>query len=822
MGKDKFEPFDFVDFNSDRNHALENSAIVDALRIIHLYRRWFILSAVAFLITGILYVRSTPKTYLRTATILVKDEKKGGNLAESTAFQDLFSFGVNSVDNEMGFFKSKRLMQRVVEDLHLDISYKERSKLRKKELYSSAPFVVRFVENKPEQRFEFTAMPLNESDIELSDFTPENTGGKNLIVQYGDTVNNAMGKFIIVPVCLEQIHSYIDKPIHIIKESIKAVSDRYNKKLKVEVASKQSSLINLSIEDENAQRAEDILNTLIEVYKQDAIEDKNIVVINTAKFIKDRLSIIEKDLEDIDAQIEKYKKTNKLTDVVSESNMFLQRSNRLASEGLSVENQLNMAEYMKSYLRNNSKNKDMIPASIGISDNGIQSQIAEYNSVMNRRNKLLANSSMSNPIVQDLNRTLEDIRLSILRAIDNLIAGLKIQSINMKNEEGVNRSRIADVPSQQKHIISIERQQKIKEELYLYLLNKKEENELQLSITESNCRIVDSANGPMSPVSPKKAQVVLVCLILGFLTPSLWLYLRSLLNTNVHTKSEIKANITIPFLGEIPLYKSKSEKNVIIRKDSHEAACEAFRIIRENLGFMNTEMESAGKVIQMISFNPSSGKTFITTNLAMSMALSDMKVVIIDLDLRKGTLTKRSGIGTRRKGISGYLSGKIDNIEECIYSYGEESKVDIITSGALPPNPAELLKSVKLDELIETLKTTYDYILLDNPPYGIVVDAFVCTRLANQSIYVIRSGLFDKQQFPELQELYDSDRLKNMSIILNAVDYQKAGYGYDYSYAYKYGYHYKDDDTQSKPFYKRIIRKLSNVFIQPKKETYKQ
>lgn len=817
MGKDKFEPFDFMDFNNERNHSSENSAIVDALKIVTVYRKWFVLSVAAFLITGILYVRSTPKTYLRTATILVKDEKKGGNLAESTAFQDLFSFGVNSVDNEMGFFKSKRLMQRVVEELHLNISYKERSNLRKKELYSSAPFIVRFFDSKPEQRLEFTAIPLNESDIELTDFIPEKSNSKNLIVQYGDTVNTVIGKLVIEPVCLEHINSYINKPIQIIKESIISVSDRYNKRLKVEVASKQSSLINLSIEDENTQRAEDILNTLIEVYKQDAIEDKNVVVINTANFIKDRLSIIEKDLDNIDAQIEKYKKNNKLTDIVSESDMFIQRSNRLANEGLSVENQRNMAEYMKSYLRNNSKNNDMIPASIGITDNGIQSQITEYNSAMSRRNKLLANSSMSNPIVQDLNRTLEDIRLSILRAIDNLIAGLKIQSINMKSEEGTNMSRIADVPSQQKHIISIERQQKIKEELYLYLLNKKEENELQLSITESNCRIVDSANGSMNPISPKKVQVVLVCLILGLLLPSLWLYLRSLLNTNVYAKNEIKANLTIPFLGEIPLCKNKPEKDIIIKKDSHEATCEAFRIVRENLDFINIERESTGKVIQMISFNPTSGKTFITTNLAMSMALSNMKVIIIDLDLRKGTLTKRSGIGLRQKGISGYLSGKIDKIEECIYSYGEEDKVDIITSGALPPNPAELLKSGKLDKLIENLKMTYDYILLDNPPYGIVVDAFVCTRMADQSIYVIRSGLFDKRQLPELQELYDSNRLKNMSIILNAVDYQKVGYGYDYGYAYKYGYNYRDDSSQGKLIYKRIIKILGNVFIRPKK-----
>lgn len=806
MGKDKFEPFDFIDFSNDKKHSQENSVIMDALKIISFYRRWFVLSIITCLIIGILYVRSTPKTYLRTATILVKDEKKGGSLAESTAFQDLFSFGTNSVDNEIGFFKSKRLMQKVVEKLHLETSYKERSKLRKKELYSAAPFMIYFLDNQSKQKLEFTAIPLDNNKITLTDFVPENANSKKIVVQYGDTVNTSIGRIVIIPTLAESRNIYINRPVYITKGNVKSISDEYNKRLKVEVASKQSSLINISIEDENVQRAEDILNTLIEVYKEDAIEDKNIVVINTAKFIRDRLAIIEGDLGDIDAEIEKYKKNNNLTDVISESDMFLQRSNRLANEGLSIENQLNMAEYMKSYLRNNSKNKDMIPASIGISDNGIQNQIAEYNAVMSKRNKFLANSSMNNPLVQDMNRALEDMRLSILRAIDNLVTGLKIQTMNMKDEEGLNKNRIADVPSQQKHIISIERQQKIKEELYLYLLNKKEENELQLSITESNCRIVDSANGSINPISPKKAQVMLVCLMLGFLFPSLWLYMRSLLNTNVHAKSEIKANVTIPFLGEIPLGKNKQEKDIIIKKDGHEAVCEAFRIIRENLDFMNTKRNSTGKVIQMISFNPSSGKTFITANLAMSMAFSNMKVIVIDLDLRKGTLTKRCGIGIRQKGISGYLSGKFNDIEECVYSYGEECKVDIITSGALPPNPAELLKNNKLDKLIEDLKVKYDYILLDNPPYGIVVDAFVCTRLTDQSIYVIRSGLFDKRQFPELQELYDSNRLKNMSIILNAIDYQKVGYGYDYSYVYKYGYNYKEGGSRNKPLHKRILK----------------
>ena len=393
-----------------------------------------------------------------------------------------------------------------------------------------------------------------------------------------------------------------------------------------------------------------------------------------------------------------------------------------------------------------------------------------------------------------MDNTLAATRFSISKAVDNLIAGLKIQIENMRQKEILTRGKISTVPMQHKYITSIERQQKIKEELYLYLLNKKEENELQSTIIESNCRILDPADGANLPISPRKIAVVLISLIVGLLIPSLWLYIRSLLNTAVYTKKELKEVLTVPFLGEIPLVKTKSKELIVVEENSTEPICEALKIVHSNLEFMDTEHKGGGKVIMVTAVNQDAGKTFIAANLGMSMATVKEKVVVIDLDLRKGTLTKRLGIGTKQPGISNYLAAMEDNIFDSIHPYKESSLLDIVPCGTIPPNPADLLKSDRLDKLIAELRTKYDYVLLDTPPFGVVVDVQLCARVADQTIYVVRSGMLDKRVLPEIQELYNSGKMNNMSILLNGIDIKKIAsygtYGYGYGYGRKYGYGY--------------------------------
>lgn len=825
--KDIYEEKDFVAFEerSDR----ESTSLAELFNTVLFHRKWFILSVLVCGLIGFLYVRSTPKTYQRTATVLVKDERKGGGLrSESAAFQDIFYSMRSSVDNEIGVFKSKRLMYDVAKQLRLDVSYKIRDGLRDRELYSSTPIIVHCPDIDPLQTINMTATLLENRQVELKDITwGMEEDSEVRVLQSGDTLQTPVGEIVItIAPLIDQ--DYIGKPVQITKRSLKAVANSYNARIKVEVADKLSSLINLTLEDENIKRAEDVINTLIEVYKNDAIEDKNQVLVNTANFIRERLIIIESELSDVDSKIEQYKRDHQLTDITSESALYLQSTGRLDTEALSMENQLDMAEYMKEYLQDNSKLTDPIPASIGISDSGIQTQIAEYNSVLAQRNKLLANSSLNNPLVREMDNTLAATRFSISKAVDNLIAGLKIQIENMRQKEILTRGKISTVPMQHKYITSIERQQKIKEELYLYLLNKKEENELQSTIVESNCRIIDPADGSNLPVSPRKLAVVLISLLAGLLIPALWLYIRSLLNTAVYTKKELKEALSVPFLGEIPLVKTKSNELIVVKENSNEPICEAFKIVQSNLDFMDTEHKEGGKVIMVTSISPDAGKTFISANLGMSIATLNEKVIVVDLDLRKGTLTRRLGIGTKRPGVSNYLGGMEDNIFDLIHPSNENGLLDIIPSGTIPPNPADLLKSSRFDNMIAELKAKYDYVLLDTPPFGVVVDVQLCARAADQTIYVLRSGMLDKRSLPDIQELYDSGKMINMSLLLNGINVKKIasygnyGYGYGYGYGRKYGYGhgygygygyagYGYSYTDTKPKKKSWIRRILGI-----------
>jgi capsular exopolysaccharide synthesis family protein len=311
-------------------------------------------------------------------------------------------------------------------------------------------------------------------------------------------------------------------------------------------------------------------------------------------------------------------------------------------------------------------------------------------------------------------------------------------------------------------------------------------------------------------------RVVLIIFLVGLLIPTLWLYIRSLLNTAVYTKKELKEALTVPFLGEIPLIKTKSKELIVVKENSTEPICEAFKIVQTNLDFMDIEHKGGGKVILVTSINQDAGKTFVSANLGMSIATLNEKVVVVDLDLRKGTLTRRLGMGTKLAGVSNYLAGMGNNVFDSIYPFNDDGSLYILPCGTIPPNPADLLKSSRFDKMIAELKTKYDYVLLDTPPFGVVVDTQLCARMSDQAVYVVRSGFLDKRSLPDIQELYDSGKMKNMSILLNGIDINKissyGSYGYGYGYGRKYGYGYgyagygySYTQEKKKSWFRRII-----------------
>lgn len=748
---------------------------------------WFVLSVIVCCIAAFVYLQWTPKIYTRTATVLIKDDSKGGTASESTAFAELDMFNVKrNVDNEILVFQSKQLMRTVAKRLHLDISYKVRKSLRKVELYTHSPVSIQFLDVEDAQTFSLEVTPLSENEVRLSNCTDSN--GANLsfneIVLLKDTVETPFGKLVITPTFYYT--NYYQTTVSVTKSNLENISVSYANALSVALANKTATIINLTLQDESIPRAEDVLNTLITVYNEEAINDKNKIMVNTSEFINERLIIIEQELGSVDTDIETYKRSQRLTDIQSETGMYLSETSHYGKEELELQNQKTLVGYVRDYLSDPSKSADLIPANTGISDGNIEGLISEYNTILLKRDRLISNSSEKNPVVMDLNNSLIAMKQTIVRAVDNLAVGLDVKARNVKAREQQTVQRISAVPTQQKEVLSIERQQKIKEALYLYLLNKREENALSQAMTESSARIIDPAMGSKTPIAPKSKVIILAAFILGVVIPAGSLWLIQTMNTTVRNRKDIEDALNIPFLGDIPLRDRKNKKEVVVQADGRDSITEAFHIVRTNMDFMQMRMKDM-QVLMLTSFNPDAGKTFVSTNLALSLSFSDKRVVLVDLDIRKSTLSKHL-TETRRLGVTDFLSGKTNKIADLIQKSDLSDHLFVIPAGPVPPNPTQMLMSEQLEQLIVQLKEQFDYVILDTVPYSMVADASIVNRVAELTIFIIRAGLMDKRMLPEVEKLYNQNKLRNMSVILNAVDYKRSGYGY-YGYgAYGYGY----------------------------------
>ena len=765
----------------------------DIFNIVFHNWHWFLLSVLLCLSVAVVYLMWTPKVYERSATVLIKDDKSSSG--ETALFQDLTIFeGKNNVNNEMIVFKSFSLMTEAVRRLKIDISYTRKERIRTLELYTKTPVVFSFFNIEDNQSASVKAKLLPDNKIALWDFYTNNIeSAQQIIVNLNDTVNTPIGNIMAAPT-LWYNEAWFYETITVTKSVLKGVVNHYRQAMNVSLADKQTSVIKLSINDVSIQRAEDVLNTIIAIYNEEAINDKNIMAINTENFINERLIILEEELGKVDAKIQTYKTVHQLTDIKSDVQIALQESSEANRAILALQTQRAMVDYIRKYLTDPANSKEMIPANTGVEDMKLESQITNYNLKLITRNKLIESSSDRNPVVQDYNNSLNAMRQSIMRAVDNMIVNLDIQINSARARNERTRARIAAVPQQTTDVTSISRQQQIKEGTFAYLLNKREENALNKAITESTARIIDAATGSSGPVAPRSQIILMAAFFLGLAMPAAVIYLMMMSDITVRRRKDLTSVLSIPFLGEIPFKKSKSIKNleeVLVQQHGRDHVSEAFRIIRTNMDFMRVKQDQL-KVIMVTSINIGSGKTFVAANLAASLALAGKKTLLIDMDIRKGTLSKKLGINhtinVQETGLTNYLSKNIDNLDSLIIPYKNLDNIDIICAGPEPPNPAELLLSPRLDELIIQVRDLYDYVVVDNVPCGIVADAFISNRIADLTLFIVRSGKLDRRMLPDLEQLYQDEKLKNMALILNGID-TGVKY-YDYSYGYHYGYSY--------------------------------
>ncbi len=772
---------------------MQSVSIQDMVDLVIKHWHWFAISIALFLFAGAFYIMKSSPVYQRNATIMVKDSRKGSGSSEVAAFSELAGFSTRrNVDNELFVLQARRLMLEVVDRLNLTVNYTTRSGLRTEDLYRRSPIEVIFVNDAENTSCSFRA-ELSETGVTVSHFAIPMKKGVDekaikkftATVPYGEVIATPAGEVIVnqTPYMDEE---YVGTTINVSKAKREAVATRYRAATQSSVANKMSAIINISLKDVVAKRAEDVINTLIDVYNDDAIDDKRQITEATADFINVRLGIISKELGVADGDVKAFKDKNKMVDIKTDIERDLEESSRFKTEGLSVASQIEMCCFIKEYLNDPGKEHSLIPSTSlgdGAASGSLSKQIADYNALVLRREKLVQNGGENNPVVQQLDNDLAAMKNAVLASLDSHVSSLEIRLANLRREESKTNLRISSIPRQEQEFLSIARQQRVKEELYLFLLNKREENAIALAITESNARIVDPAFGPLKPVAPRTSFIMLIMLVLGAAIPFVILYIRKLLDTTIHSKHDIESRINVPYLGDVPKFTGRMHRSVAVSANGRDEVSEAFRIIRTNMNFMNTSYNEDQKVIMITSSNEHAGKTFVSINLAMTIAFSGSRVLTIDLDLRRRTTTKHMGQRNNPNGISKYLSDKDTRINDVIFNSGLHENFDFIYAGIQPPNPAEMLMSERLDALIAECRKHYDYIIIDTVPALVIADGIIASRLADLCLYVVREGYLDRRQLPDIEALYRSNKLNNMCIVLNATTSHGKRYGYGYTYS---------------------------------------
>ncbi len=776
---------------------------------------WFVISVFVCCGIAVYVVLSTPPMYKRDAILLIKESNtRRSATSDVEAMLSQVGQTPSKLANEIVVFQSPALMSEVVERLGLTTEYALEGRLRNTVVYASrVPVLVDFSQVPSEISVSLTVTPKADGVLGVSGIKYFEKGEKYKLrdvyeIKSGDSLDLPFGKVTFT----RNPYYYSDKPWKnpekVTKRTLRAATSMFMSEFSASThdsSKRMSDVLNLTLTDYNVNRAEDIINMLITVYNEKWVIDNNKMAASTSVFIEDRLATIAAELNKVDNTISEYKTKNKIPDVTETSRMYTSEVTDIVKQVRELESQISVAKYLRNFLKD-VDDATLIPLPSGINSQGIASQVTEYNNILLNRNSLLAASSEKNPMVVELSEALVSLKDAIIRSVDNYVATLEEQEHIALTQQSQTETRIAQSPSQAMDLIKYERLQKVQENLYLYLLQKREENELSQAFSAYNTRIVNPPYGSNTPVSPRRMHILLLAFLIGLALPSAYFYLMIVTDTKIHSKKDLD-NLTISYLGEIPQVGSPSKgagklidrlikkqdgneplSKLVIEKGSRNISNEAFRIIRANLEFACKP--SSDKVIMVTSFNPGAGKTFLNVNLSSAMAINGKKVLLIDADFRRLTLS--TFLGLKHKGLADYLASPKEDIDGYITKNVNFENLDVLPVGTLPPNPSELLTNGDITGLMEELKKKYDYIFLDCPPIDIVADTQIIAPCADRTLFVARAGLFDKNQIPDIDKIKEEGKYKNLTLVLNGTTAYGGGY-YHRGYGYGYGYGYRKD-----------------------------
>ncbi|HLO69949.1 MAG TPA: polysaccharide biosynthesis tyrosine autokinase [Flavipsychrobacter sp.] len=751
------------------------------------------ISVAVALIFAFGYLRYATPQYLIKAKVLIKSEQGQG--VNGALLEELgMGNSVSNIENEVEIFKSRLLMQRVVAQMDLNIQYFIPGAIKTSAIYNDGPFLFKTLipDTAIKAFYSYTLKPLGRDKFELANEKKTWQG------KYGDTLQLPVSA-VVIERNLNDAHIYNEVEEYIINITpVEDITESYLSSLGVELINRQINIINLSIRDEIPQRGEDILQKLIQQYQEANIEDKNEVANGTIRFIEDRLGLMSDELTSVEKSIENFKSRNRLTDIEAQSRLLLDNTGNTQQELTQKEVQLRVLESLEKYVQNSGNNTRVMPATLIAQDATLVNIISDYNNLQTQRQRLLMSFTESSPQVKNVEAQLEDLRIGIRNYITSLKKGYQISVNELKSRADIIDNSIRAVPSKERESREYARQQAIKQELYLFLLKKREEAAISKSATVSNLKVIDPAKQSGRAVFPVKSKIYLIALVIGLVIPGVRILLKELFNNRVKSRSDVESGTSIPILGEITSV--SEEQVVVVKKDARTVVAEQFRALRTNIQFMLTD--DAEKTILITSSMSGEGKSFISINLSSTLALSGKKVILLELDLRKPKVAHHLHLNNQ-VGFSNYVIGKA-NLNDVIVPSGVVEGFDVMPSGPVPPNPAELIMLPKTEQLIADLKTKYDYIVIDTAPIGLVTDAQLLAKNADAVIYILRQGYTYYEQLKSADELYKSGKMKHMGMVINDVEL-KRGNAYGYG---KYGSGYYDEPTTASTMkLKKLIKR---------------
>ncbi|MDE7380687.1 MAG: polysaccharide biosynthesis tyrosine autokinase [Muribaculaceae bacterium] len=780
-------------------------SLKDLIRLSLKNWKWVALSLILCMGLAIYYLQATNPVYKREASVIIKDESDGLSLGGMVdiGMPDIGLFSGNSnFENELSTFRSPDYMEEVVRRLGLQTTYRMKEGLRKVPLYGAdLPINVEFKDLDDSESAALQFVVLENEDIVVRPRMAVN--GKKaklpdeIHTRFNTWFNTPAGPVRINKLAnwgikkknkhnVAQAEEEDEKRFYVSRMSLKDAVEYYQGQTDISKENeKGATVLNFTVKDACAARGEDILNALIDVYNVRWGDEKNQLAANTSKFIDERLVVLAHELGSVDESITDYKKRNRIIDIEASSRASMEKVAEIDKRYVEEANSLEIAKYLKDFLSNEGNKHQTLPVNLSVGSVTLESQINAYNELILQRNGLAANSSASNPLVKNYDEGLNSMRRSIISALNNQVATLT-QSLNfIRKEQGINDSEIAANPDQAEVLRSLGREQTVKEQLYLFLLQKKEENEISRAFAGQNIKVIRRPGGSDKPYSPRKPLVLGFAFIFGLAFPVGFIYFKETSNTKFRSRKDVE-KFDIPILGEIPRLNKKMPKeskvqgdNIVVGEGQRDVVNEAFRVTRTNLGLL-TSGDRDGSVIMVTSFIPDSGKTFVSINLAVACAMKK-RVVLVDCDLRKRSTS--FVVGKDRKGVSDYLNGSTDDVDSLMVCDKIRPNLCILPAGTLSPNPTELLESGRFSQLIGHLREEFDYVILDCPPSEMMADSQIINVVSDRTIYVLRAGNLELEVLPLLKQYYDEKKYKNISLILNGLtEVQTGGYGYGAGY----------------------------------------